>query len=102
MIIDSNGIKVERLREKDIELVRTWRNSQFVKQYMNFRETITPEMQMKWFKSIDNFNNLYFIIHYKNEKVGLGNIKNIDWEKREGEVGIFISKQKFIGSILLV
>lgn len=100
MIIDSNGIKVERLREKDIELVRTWRNSQFVKQYMNFRDTITPEMQKTWFKSIDNFNNLYFIIHYKNEKVGLGNIKNIDWEKREGEVGIFISKQKFIGSIL--
>lgn len=100
MIIETNGISIERLREKDIELVRTWRNSQFVKQYMNFRETITPEMQSNWFKNINNFNNFYFIIHYKNEKVGLGNIKNVDWEKKQGEAGIFITKQKLIGSIL--
>ncbi|PLX07309.1 MAG: hypothetical protein C0598_13225 [Marinilabiliales bacterium] len=102
MIIETNGIKVERLREKDIELVRTWRNSQFVKQYMNFRETITPEMQKSWFKTIDNFNNFYFIIHHKGEKVGLGNIKNVDWENKEGDAGIFITKQKLIGSILPV
>jgi RimJ/RimL family protein N-acetyltransferase len=102
MIIESNGITIERLREKDIELVRKWRNSRFVKQYMNYRETITPEMQKKWFASVNNFNNFYFIISYKNEKVGLGNIKNVDWEKMEGEAGIFITKQKLIGSILPV
>lgn len=42
------------------------------------------------------------MISYKGEKVGLGNIKNVDWEKREGEAGIFITKQKLIGSILPV
>ncbi len=102
MIIESNGITIERLREKDIELVRKWRNSQFVKQYMNYRETITPEMQKEWFASVDNFNNFYFIISYKNKKVGLGNIKNVDWGKMEGEAGIFVTKQKFIGTILPV
>lgn len=102
MIIESNGIIIERLREKDIELVREWRNSKFVKQYMNYRDFITAEMQKEWFNSINNFNNFYFMISYKGEKVGLGNIKNVNWEKREGEAGIFITKQKLIGSILPV
>ncbi len=100
MIIESNGITIERLREKDIEMVRKWRNSKFVKQFMIHQETITIEMQKEWFKSVDNFNNFYFLIIYKGKKVGLGNVKNIDWEKKEGEAGIFITKQRLVGSIL--
>ena len=102
MIIETNGISIERLREKDIEMVRQWRNSSFVRQHMDFRENITPEMQEKWFKSIDNFNNFYFLIIYKGTKVGLGNIKNINWDDRTGEAGIFVTKQKFTGSFLPV
>ena len=102
MIIESNGISIERLREKDIEMVRRWRNSNFVKQHMNFRETITPEMQKEWFKSVDNFNNFYFLIIYKNIKVGLGNIKDVNWEERTGEAGVFVTKQNFTGSFLPV
>lgn len=102
MIIETNGISIERLREKDIEMVRQWRNSSFVRQHMDYRENITPEMQKEWFKSIDNFNNFYFLIIYKGTKVGLGNIKNIDWNDRTGEAGIFVTKQKFTGSFLPV
>lgn len=102
MIIESNGITIERLREKDIEMVRKWRNSKFVKQFMIHQETITIEMQKEWFKSVDNFNNFYFLIIYKGKKVGLGNVKNIDWEKKEGEAGIFITKQRLVGSITKV
>lgn len=102
MIIESNGISIERLREKDIEMVRRWRNSSFVRQHMNYRETITAEMQKEWFKTVDNFNNFYFIIIYKGKKVGLGNIKNVDWVNSTGEAGIFVAKQSFTGSFLPV
>lgn len=100
MIIESNGITIERLREKDIEMVRGWRNSKFVKQYMLHQETITAEMQKKWFKSKDNFNNFYFVLIYKGKKVGLGNINSVDWDKKQGEVGIFVADKSLIGSIL--
>ncbi len=102
MKVETNGIIIERLQEKDIELVRQWRNSEEVKNYMNFRDYITPEMQKKWFDSINNFNNFYFIIHYKGKKTGLGNIKNIDWNAPSGEAGIFIVEQKIAGSFLPV
>ncbi len=102
MKIESNGIMIERLQKKDIALVRQWRNSTDVRNHMNFRDYITPEMQEKWFDSINNFNNFYFIIHYKGRKVGLGNIKNVDWEERSGEAGIFIVDKKLLGSLLPV
>jgi RimJ/RimL family protein N-acetyltransferase len=102
MKVETNGIMIERLQEKDIELVREWRNSDYIRNFMNFREYITPEMQKKWFESINNFNNFYFIIHYKGKKVGLGNIKNVNWEERSGEAGVFVVDKNLLGSFLPV
>jgi len=102
MIIETNGIKIERLQESDIELVRQWRNSSFVQKHMNYREHITPEMQLKWFRSIDNFNNFYFILHFKDTKVGLGDIKNVDWNDSSGEAGVFIAEKNYLSSFLPV
>ncbi len=89
MIISKFGITFKRLKEEDIELVRQWRNSPEISQYMEYREYITPEMQMKWFDSVNNNNNFYFIIEYQGKKVGLINGKDIDWEKYTMETGIF-------------
>ncbi len=102
MIVENSILKIERLQEKDIELVRQWRNSDEVRNHMIYKEYITPEMQKKWFRSINNFNNFYFIIYYKKKKVGLSDIKNINWEERSGEAGLFIVDKKIIGSMLPV
>jgi RimJ/RimL family protein N-acetyltransferase len=85
------GVKLSRLQEKDIELVRYWRNSETIRQYMEYRGEITPEDQIKWFKSINNIYNNYFIIEVNNNKIGLIYGANIDWGKLEtGNGGIFI------------
>jgi hypothetical protein len=47
-------------------------------------------MQQKWFQSINNEFNFYFIIHYEGKRIGLINFKNIDWEKNISESGLFI------------
>ncbi len=60
MIIKGFAVTLSRLTIDDIELVRQWRNSETVRQFMEFREEITPEMQIKWFKSIDNEINNYY------------------------------------------
>jgi len=96
MKLKKYGITLSRLQLEDIELVRNWRNSKTVRDNMEFREYITPEMQKKWFHSINNINNLFFIIEYNNEKIGLLNDKNIDWEKRTSESGIFLGVETYL------
>ena len=94
------GIILERLRKDDIEMVRQWRNSDPVRMNMNYREIITPEKQLEWFRSVNNENNNYMLIHYKGEKIGLLNDKNIDWESRTSESGIFLGRTEFYSTLV--
>jgi len=68
--------------------------------YMEFQEFITPEMQLNWFESINNNENFYFFIKVEHEYVGLVNIKNINYEEKYGESGIFIYVEKYRSSDL--
>ena len=98
MIITKGNIVFRRLAHDDIELVRNWRNSSQVSQFMEYRDHITPEMQEKWFESVNNINNLYFVIEYKKEKIGLINGKDIDWEGKSMETGVFIANEKYLNT----
>jgi len=89
------GVTLSRITENDIELVRHWRNHPDIMKTMQFRENITSEMQKKWFKSINNLNNYYYLIHYNGEKIGMINNKNVDWNTRTSEAGIFIWNENF-------
>lgn len=83
------------MQEADIEVVRQWRNDPVVANNYEFRDHITPEMQQKWFQSVNNINNLYTILEYKGEEIGVINIKNINWEEKTCEGGIFIPDTKY-------
>jgi UDP-4-amino-4,6-dideoxy-N-acetyl-beta-L-altrosamine N-acetyltransferase len=100
MLIRKYGITLKRLKEEDIELVREMRNSTAISSTMAYREQITPEMQKKWFTSINNKYNGYFIIIYEGKKIGLINGKNIDFEKRTCEGGVFIWDENYKDSII--
>lgn len=96
MIISGYGIELIRLRNEDLELVREKRNSAEVKQYMEYRDEITPEMQEKWFAGVNNINNNYFVIRTGTEKIGLIYGSQINWTTKEtGNGGIFIWDPKW-------
>jgi UDP-4-amino-4,6-dideoxy-N-acetyl-beta-L-altrosamine N-acetyltransferase len=96
MIISGYGIELIRLKEEDIELVRQHRNSEHIQQFMEYRKFITAEMQKKWFQSVNNIHNNYFIIQINGEKIGLINGAQIDWDKKEtGSGGVFIWKTEY-------
>ena len=96
MIIKGFGISLHRLEHSDIELVRQKRNAPNVSMFMEYREEITPEMQEKWFQSVNNEKNNYFLIDFIGEKIGLIYAAEIDWEKMEtGNSGIFIWDESF-------
>ena len=90
MELNSYGLVLRRLTSNDIEMVRMWRNSDEVRQYMQFKEHITIEMQKKWFASLDSDRDYYFIIYKDSYPVGMTDIKHIDPSK-SGDLGIFIA-----------
>lgn len=100
MIIRKYGLVLSRLKEKDIELVRQMRNTEEIRRYMHYREEITPDMQKKWFASINNGNNYYFIIEHDGKKIGLIHGRNNDFEKGTCEGGIFIWDKSYIGTAI--
>lgn len=93
------GITLKLLTEEKIEMIRQWRNDPKIKQYMEYREYITSEMQRKWFANLNNGkDNFYWIIEYQGEEIGLINLKDIDFVNKTAEPGIFIWDDGYIGT----
>jgi UDP-4-amino-4,6-dideoxy-N-acetyl-beta-L-altrosamine N-acetyltransferase len=93
------GITLESLTEQDLELVRNWRNSNHVRLNMEYQTIIDSKMQSNWFNSLDKNNNLYFTILQNSKKIGLINLKDIDWEICEAEAGIFIGDTEYLNTL---
>jgi len=99
MIIERNTIKLIKLTEEYIELVRQKRNLPEIRDVMEYRENITPAMQQQWFHSINNTNNFHFLIETKGTIIGLISATNIDWDQAiVNNGGIFIWDQHYLRS----
>lgn len=98
MEISGYGVTLRRLTEDKIEMVRNWRNDPKIQQYMEFRDYITSEMQEKWFQRINNQFNYYFIIEVDGKEVGLINLRDIDYENRICEPGVFIWDDDYLNT----
>ena len=98
MKINKYDITLNRLTKDKIEVLRQWRNDPKIAKYMDYKEYITPEMQEAWFIRINNQYNYYFIVSYKSKDIGLVNLKNIDYDKKNAEAGIFIYDDKYLNT----
>ena len=98
MIIFNKSVSLIKLEEKDLEKIRIWRNSDHIRQHMDYRQIITPEMQLNWFKNLNNECNYFFVINYQNTSIGLIQIQDINWGTKTASSGLFIGEQKFQGS----
>ena len=71
-------IKLRDIQADDIEMIRNWRNSKEVSQYMYTEDFICPEQQKKWFEKISKeSNSKYWIIEFDNKPLGLVSISEI-------------------------
>lgn len=98
MKITRYGITLERLESRHLEMVRQWRNDQKISRFMFYKGEITSEMQKEWFAGINNEQNFFFIINFKDSPVGLINISSIDWEEKTAYSGLFIYEEKYWGT----
>ncbi|MDB4973956.1 MAG: hypothetical protein JWN48_2297 [Myxococcaceae bacterium] len=101
LTIEGYGVTQTRVRREDIELIRRWRTDPSVNRYMFYRGDITPEQQARWFESIDNDRNFFFIVHHEGRPIGLNSIKDIDWSTRSGEGGLFIVPEELRQSLVV-
>lgn len=90
MIIKKYGISLVRLKKEHIEFVRQKRNLSFIQDKMLYKKKISRWQQKWWFRSINNKHNLYFLIQYHHQFIGLINGKDVDYEKITCEGGVFI------------
>src|SRR5690606_11698281 len=95
MDVHKYGFILKKLQEEDIEMLRKHRNSEAIRSKMFYQKKITSEEQKRWFSSVNNIYNFHFIICYKGEKIGLISGKNLDYEKKTSEGGIFIWSEKY-------
>lgn len=96
MIIKGKRVSLKLIQQEDIELIRNWCNSEDVNQFFIFPGYISKEQQKKWFeKVLTSGRDYFFLIIVDGEPIGLTEIKNIDWDRREGETGIFIAKDEY-------
>lgn len=92
------GISIEPLTLQMAEQVRVWRNLPFVKNQMEFREYISPEMQQAWFASVQNDQYAYFLIYVGTLPAGLIHLASINKQNRSAEAGLFIGEEAFYGT----
>lgn len=98
MIVRQYGVTYHRLQPAHLETLRYWRNQEFIRNTMQFREYITPAMQLKWFEKINNKFNYYFLIEHHGRKIGLINCKDAEPDSRVAEGGIFIWQKDYWGT----
>ena len=102
MIIEQYGLTYIRVNELDLETLRYWRNQSYIRNTMQYKEYITPKMQIKWFHNMNNKFNYYFIIHHNHKKIGIINCKDTSVNSKIAEGGIFIWDKNYWGTSIPV
>lgn len=96
------NVRLEPARDQDIERIRRWRNSPFVQRNMQFQEYISPEMQKQWWANLSPFYHHYFLVYDVDTAIGVIHLKDINWDQKEAEAGIFIGKKEYLGTFISV
>lgn len=99
MLIQKFGLELRSINSGDIETIRLWRNKDFVRCNMHYTQVISAEQQKEWFNKLDKQCNLYFIIVYQGKQIGLINLKDINWQTKKAEAGIFIGEEEYLNTI---
>ena len=86
------------ISESDLELIRYWRNKDFVRNQMLTKDLISSENQNKWFLKMDKSINHIFIYSLDNIDVGCVNCKISDSKKGIFDIGVYCGNSEYFGN----
>ncbi len=97
MIEKKESIVLEPIKKSDTPMIVKWRNNQKVRKNFIFQEIFTEEMHNHWMDTkVAAGDVVQFIIRIKESGKAIGSVyfRDIDYEKKEAEYGIFIGEDE--------
>lgn len=87
------------LTADDLELVRAWRSSEAVAQYMYTAASVSEEQQREWFARLStDASKQYWIITQQGQPVGVANLYNINPDFRSCYWAFYLGEPNLRGS----
>lgn len=95
-IITKDNITLRPVTNEDTENIVRWRNEEHVRRNFLYQELFTPGTHLKWLKDkVETGKVIQFIISVdKKTDIGSVYLRDIDYEKKEAEYGIFIGERE--------
>lgn len=91
-------LKLEELRSDHLELVRIWRNSPSVSDYMYSSNYISSKDQKKWFQRVSKDDSKkYWMIYFNNDPIGVINLYDIDVIHKKAKWAYYIGDNNYRG-----
>jgi len=98
--LESRNIIYRQITEEDTDLILSWRNSDFVRQYYIYQPIITKEEHLNYYHNkCESGDIIQFIMSNKEDNTPFGCIylKDVKDENNKAEYGVFIGDESYIG-----
>ena len=90
----SNRVTLGPIEYEDLEIIREWRMSPEVTNYMYTDPTITKQDQEKWFESLPKSrSSKHWMVRYKDVPTGIISLADIDFTSKHCSWGIYIGNK---------
>lgn len=105
-VIENYQVRLRPITAQDLELLRQWRNSDFVRKKMLSTALISEEQQQAWFKKmVTDTSQMHWLIEYRDTPIGAVNVKvtrcrDIVTTAQTLEPGLYIGEPKYQGNIV--
>ncbi|MDO6691745.1 GNAT family N-acetyltransferase [Aliiglaciecola sp. 3_MG-2023] len=105
-ILTGYQVSLREVQEKDLPLLRQWRNDTEIRQFMVSQTEITEEQQSAWFRKVSRDpSQQHFMISYKDQDIGSVNIQSRELGKPLSqakiiEPGLYIGEAKYRNNII--
>lgn len=101
--LESKNIIYRQITEDDTDLILSWRNSDFVRQFHIYQSIITKEQHLNYYHNkCETGDIIQFIMINKSDNIPFGCVflKNVKDENKKAEYGIFIGSEDYVGKNL--
>lgn len=87
------GIKLDTLKEQNLELYRTWRNNPLIRAWCRQTGLISECDQRKWYERIGSDQTIRMFEVVENGVVGVCGLTSVDRQNRSAEFSLYVGPE---------
>lgn len=103
MMLEGEKVSLRGIELQDLEQLKTWRNSEYIRAYVREYRPLTSENQIAWLQSLPtDRSTIMFAIDRKDMKedpdlIGACGLTNINWKDGNAEISFYLGEDYVIG-----